>query len=434
MSRIRRLKENRRKNTIKTTMASLALILAIGSTPVMGTYALFTDTVDVPSDLSISTGDVDVRVDDGFNITIEDDYYIKDNEQIQKNHKFNIYNDGTLKQNISLSLDYNSNMNIDGYISYDLKFDNYHNRAIKPVKLSKQNIELRYVDNNELVELKKEEYISVTGTLTINEDVKKIVKDSDETDITFNLNVLSTQTNKRKLINEKGFYNRESQVNHIKIIDYDDDNILSGGSIKVAPDDTIHLSVYGQGKFHGLNSIIPDMKNIINREVFVGTGTGVFSNKDIKLTSSNNWYYLSPVNTKGIGNSFGKDKISIKLYYDYDKDNKADTYRIYELSFRAIGEEANGCRILEALVTFKEEGKTIVLEEDSKTEYKPEELEHQNGEVVPPNDSNITIESETEEVVPPNDSELTEHTKVEEKLDNSKSDTIEPEKEDIEIQ
>ncbi|WP_155490080.1 TasA family protein, partial [Paraclostridium sordellii] len=124
MSRIRRLKENRRKNTIKTTVASLALVLALGFTQVIGTYALFTDTVDLPSNLSISTGDVDVRVDDGFNITIEDDYYIKDNEQIQKKHKFNIYNDGTLKQNISLSLDYNSNMNIDGYISYDLKFDN----------------------------------------------------------------------------------------------------------------------------------------------------------------------------------------------------------------------------------------------------------------------------------------------------------------------
>ncbi|CEQ11065.1 Uncharacterised protein [[Clostridium] sordellii] len=429
MSRIRRLKENRRKNTIKTTMASLALVLAIGSTPIMGTYALFTDTVDVPSDLSISTGDVDVRVDDGFNITIEDDYYVKDNEQIQKNHKFNIYNDGTLKQNISLSLDYNSNMNIDGYISYDLKFDNYHNRAIKPVKLSKQNIELRYVDNNELVELKKEEYISVTGTLTINEDVKKIVKDLDETDITFNLNVLSTQINEIKKVENKGFYDKEAQVNSIKIIDDDnDENVIPAGSIKVSANDTtidINHETNDSNGYTGLDRFVDNYDQVTTIEYI--SGNGAFSKS--KGNSKQATYQISPVDIRDISRSFDKTN-TIVLKFNYED----GSYKKYMLDFRDKGSYGN--RKLEAQVLLIESSKNSITENkqeeveltlpDSDQVYTSEESVHditKPDEVESPK-VEVDIPSEPEVLEPPN----------EEVVVPSQSDIIAPSKEEIEIQ
>lgn len=98
MSRLKSLKEKIRKKTIKTTMVSLALALAIGSTQIMGTYALFTDVEDMASDLSISTGDIDVEVSKGLDFT-----------DVQPGQKIEIpvtiTNKGTLKQNISLKLD-----------------------------------------------------------------------------------------------------------------------------------------------------------------------------------------------------------------------------------------------------------------------------------------------------------------------------------------
>ena len=62
-SRLKRLKDIRRKNKIKTTFCCLTLALAMGISQGIGTYALFTDNENVSSDISLSTGDVDVEVD-----------------------------------------------------------------------------------------------------------------------------------------------------------------------------------------------------------------------------------------------------------------------------------------------------------------------------------------------------------------------------------
>ena len=91
MSRFRRLKEEKIKNRIKSISFVLALALLIGSVQGLGTYALFTDTEDVASNLAISTGDVDVKVSEGQTIT-----------ELAQGINFSITNQGTLNQNISL--------------------------------------------------------------------------------------------------------------------------------------------------------------------------------------------------------------------------------------------------------------------------------------------------------------------------------------------
>ena len=62
-SRLKRLKNIRRKNKIKNNFCCLTLALAMGISQGIGTYALFTDNENVSSDISLSTGDVDVEVD-----------------------------------------------------------------------------------------------------------------------------------------------------------------------------------------------------------------------------------------------------------------------------------------------------------------------------------------------------------------------------------
>ena len=99
MSRVKRLKERRRKrkNKIKTTSCCLTLALAMGISQGIGTYALFTDTENVPSDISLSTGDVDVEVSKGFEF--------KDlAPEESRTHQFTITNHGTLRQHIKLSV------------------------------------------------------------------------------------------------------------------------------------------------------------------------------------------------------------------------------------------------------------------------------------------------------------------------------------------
>ena len=65
MSRVTRLKKERKRKLIKTTSCGLALALVLGTTQKFGSFALFTDTARIPSDISLSTGDVDVEINPG---------------------------------------------------------------------------------------------------------------------------------------------------------------------------------------------------------------------------------------------------------------------------------------------------------------------------------------------------------------------------------
>ena len=51
-----RLKNKKSKKFIKTIISSLALTLAMSSTQIIPTYALFTDTIKIANDLVISMG------------------------------------------------------------------------------------------------------------------------------------------------------------------------------------------------------------------------------------------------------------------------------------------------------------------------------------------------------------------------------------------
>lgn len=99
MSKLRKLKKEKRKNRIKATSCALALALAIQSAQGLGTYALFTDSEDVASNLAISTGDVDVEVVGG-NSSFQ-------NVRPGSTHSYQyiITNQGTLRQQLKLGID-----------------------------------------------------------------------------------------------------------------------------------------------------------------------------------------------------------------------------------------------------------------------------------------------------------------------------------------
>ena len=95
MSRLRKLKQRRRKQFIKTTMSSLALILVIGTVQSTTTYAWFTDKELIDNDLIITMGKLDVKIEEGLNV---------DNLQVDQisEKEFKIENIGSLDQKIKL--------------------------------------------------------------------------------------------------------------------------------------------------------------------------------------------------------------------------------------------------------------------------------------------------------------------------------------------
>ncbi|MDU7904041.1 MAG: hypothetical protein E7J33_00485, partial [Peptostreptococcaceae bacterium] len=194
MSRVKRLNKLREKNKLKATMVSLALTLSISLMPSLETYAIFKDSESMTKDISISTGDVDVRVDNGFNIVWSEDEH--DDENIMfKAHEFKIYNDGTLKENLRLNL--STDKDISKYVKYTLKFDRYRDRQIKAIDLStKDNKELRYEDNNELVVLNSGDNLNAKLYLNIDEDIEDLVENSKSIRVGIDINILASQINK----------------------------------------------------------------------------------------------------------------------------------------------------------------------------------------------------------------------------------------------
>ena len=88
-------------------------------------------------------GKLDVNIGDGFN---EKELEVK-NEVI--NNTFKITNDGTLKQHLKLSLSGIDN-NIKKYLDYNIEFENYNDKTIKPISY-------KQLLNNNLVSLKYED-------------------------------------------------------------------------------------------------------------------------------------------------------------------------------------------------------------------------------------------------------------------------------------
>lgn len=419
MSRVKRLNKLREKNKLKATMVSLALTLSISLMPSLETYAIFKDSESMTKDISISTGDVDVRVDNGFNIVWSEDEH--DDENIMfKAHEFKIYNDGTLKENLRLNL--STDKDISKYVKYTLKFDRYRDRQIKAIDLStKDNKELRYEDNNELVVLNSGDNLNAKLYLNIDEDIEDLVENSESIRVGIDINILASQINKTNTIEANGFYDKEVQKNSITIIDddNDDENVIPSGSIKVSAKDTkidINHETNDSNGYMGLDRFIDNYDQVIKIEYI--SGNGAFSESNGQ--SKNSTYQIYPVAVNGISRSFEK-KNTIILKFNY----KDGSYKKYMLDFRAEGSYGN--RLLEAQVWLIESNRNPI-DEDKQEEV---EIPKLDSEQLYPNQEGVSDSTKSDELEVPNYTDVIEAPKVEGEVEASQSDVIEPTKEEI---
>lgn len=414
MSRLRRLKEKTRKNTIKTTMASLALILAIGSTQVIGTYALFTDNVDVSSDLSISTGDVDVKVGKGPNIT-----------DVQPGQKIEIpvtiTNQGTLNQNIKLDLSISDA--IKPYLTdAEYKFNK--------VKISKSTIEdengIMYKEDNSLFVLTPGN--SIEGTIII--DIKQMDRDTQnnlsKVKHSVDLKVKSTQISDNNKVFKNGFYDEVTQTNTITIAEKE--------IITIAVGEKAHYINDGGNRYTSL--FIPvNVKGIDNDEINI-TATIKDSRASYKAEYVDKGKYkyikITPETNKYI--EFQDTlNITINIKIGETEEYSQLCWVIQSNASNSNCEESNhpkGEKNFRCQIQVVNAGhKTSNTVEEIRT---AEEIKLSNEELDVPSKPE-TVETPKEEVGTPNESEVVESPK-EEILVPSKPDIIEPLREEIEIQ
>lgn len=429
MSRLRRLKESR-KNTIKTTMASLALVLVIGSTQTMGTYALFKDTLDVTDKLIISTGDVDAKVGEGFKI--------QDAEPGTTNHDFEIKNNGTLKQNIRIKLDQIKSP-VTEHITYSLDFGTYKNKKINPIvgKLSElmvsDGIELRYADDGSLVVLDPNDIIVTKSMITIEESIGELGNEFVSNPMEIKLNILASQINNQNNIQNIGFWDRDIQVNCItfKHVLPTIPNMEEKGKI-TSKGLTFTINIYEV--LQKLNLTHDQIKTIEYVE-----GGGTFNSQYIKA-KFNNQNHLELEKTNGdkfvVNNKEFDENVYIILKFSTD-DNR---YAEVKFSFRDPKPGTNENSQLDAYYQ--------VLDYNTKINKGPEIVEQPKEEVTAPSepdaveppkeesenvgDSEI-VEPPKEDVEKPSRPEVVEPPK-EEVVAPSQPDIIAPSKEEIEIQ
>lgn len=428
MSRLKRLKEKRRKNTIKTTMASLALTLAIGSAQTMGTYALFIDTEDVTNNLTISTGDVDVKID-GNRFNIEHIIKNDDEDKAYTIPEFKIINEGTLKQNLKLRVSNINNINeidrIAEEIEYNFTFYDVNGKEIlsKEVELSTlmgKGIELKY-DSGELVVLDSDEFITVKGSLDIDDDIDEYTNELVNKTMNIELNVLASQINNDKVIQKDGFYDKAVQNNTIT---FGEANIIvDGEGMKVAGNgqpENQFIEVYPTKDFNP----IPENIEFIS-------GTGLFENAKVGYKNSGAFEIRAHIYDKKLGykfkDDFGTDKIVIRFIY-------GDTTKEIEFDFRKA-KNPSGNRVAEAKYTILKEYKTIKepVKEEISEPNNTEAVESPDEEIYKPSEQDI-IEPPKEEVELPSEQEAVGIPKEEEIVVPSKPDIIVPAKEEIEIQ
>lgn len=209
MSRLERLKELRIKNRMKATVCGLALALAIGSAQGLGTYALFTDTEDVASNLTISTGDVDVEASPG-NSFID----IKPNNVIKM--PITITNNGTLNQNISLEL--SASKDIKSHLTHKFVFDN-------GITVNDDGVMYK---GEELFVLAQGESITGSTNITVGSMERDEQNNLCGTEKGVDITVKARQTNKDNTLFEKGFYDEAIQKNTITIAQKEVISIATG--------------------------------------------------------------------------------------------------------------------------------------------------------------------------------------------------------------
>lgn len=287
MSRVKRLKERKRKNKIKTTYCCLALALAMGISQCIGTYALFTDNENVPSDIALSTGDVDVEVSEGIKLT---DVKPGDSKDIP----VKITNNGTLNQNISL-VDFSISEDIKQYLTYEFIFDGI---TIKDGVMH---------SNEKLVILAPGESIEGSIRITVKEMSKEVQDKLYGKIYNLDLTVKSTQiSNKENELFINGFYDVAIQRSTISIAQREIITIATGEKAHFINRNgnnytSIYIPVY-------VNGLTEDNKDKIKITATVKGGQFNYDaeyvdkgeNKYIKITTKENNGILEFQNTWNI--------------------------------------------------------------------------------------------------------------------------------------
>ena len=326
MGRLRRLKKGNDK--IKATACGLALALVIGSTQGLGTYALFTDTEDVASNLAISTGDVDVD--------ILRESFIETNVQPESvyTYDFEIKNLGTLNQNISIELTDITSNKIYSYInSYNIVFDKGIDE-IDNLKLGKQELKA----NGKAYILKPGETITCNAKITM-----KSIEDQDSligSTLNMKLNIEATQLNERDNI-EKGFYDIDIVQNTLTI---GKSNIIShGNGMKYAGNggnnDFIEISfndTYSYTKLEGIQILETKGQFEIDKATVSIDNKNTFTIKLNKYTDSSNFSEIFN-NTDFIVLQFNyKDVTFKKVHFDFRQNPNASGNEKVEAMYTVI--------------------------------------------------------------------------------------------------
>ena len=370
-----KLKNKKMKKFTKNVVSSLALALLMSSTQIIPTYALFTDTIKIANDLVISMGKLDVNIGDGFN---EKELEVK-NEVI--NNTFKITNDGTLKQHLKLSLSGIDN-NIKKYLDYNIEFENYNDKTIKPISykqlLNNNLVSLKYEDDS-LVVLEPGKFITATANIVIDENIPQ---DLIEQPLKFNLNINAIQVNNETLIQDFGFSDVEIQENYLQFKYMIKPELPQNGNVNVQ-------LVSNEDK---VKVFIRDIKEINTkhiRDIEITGGTGEFNN--IKIVQDNNNIVFVQKDSQGNFNITNTDfddsnTLILKLIMN-DKSYK-------EIKFRFRINSKNSKK-LEAYYEIISSGTVAV----SSIPNEPEVVE-------PSKDEEIGVPNEPEVVEPPKDQEI----------------------------
>ena len=406
-----RLKNKKSKKFIKTIISSLALTLAMSSTQIIPTYALFTDTIKIANDLVISMGKLDVNIGDGFN---EKELEVK-NEVI--NNTFKITNDGTLKQHLKLSLSGIDN-NIKKYLDYNIEFENYNDKTIKPISykqlLNNNLVSLKYEDDS-LVVLEPGKFITATANIVIDENIPQ---DLIEQPLKFNLNINAIQVNNETLIQDFGFSDVEIQENYLQFKYMIKPELPQNGNVNVQ-------LVSNEDK---VKVFIRDIKEINTkhiRDIEITGGTGEFNN--IKIVQDNNNIVFVQKDSQGNFNITNTDfddsnTLILKLIMN-DK-----SYKEIKFRFRINSKNSKKLEAYYEIISSGTVEVSSILNESEVVELPKDE------EIEVPNEPEVVELSKDEEIGVPNEPEVVEPSKDEEIGVPNEPEVVEPPKdEEIEV-
>lgn len=414
MSRLRRLKERKRKQFIKTIMSSLALVLVMGASQGVTTHAWFTDEEIIDNDLIITMGNLDVEIGKGFNGEI-----LKFNENLKKS--FSIENCGTLKQNLSIGLQITDDIPEDvlGSIKYEIKLK--HNGKELPAitktikELTQNNVRIND-SNGEEITLDSSDKLECTAIVTIPDKSK--FDEIAGNQLNFKLNVFANQID----YSNGGFNDLDIQENSINI-----------DKKELEPEET--EAIFDICTCCKNNGVIVNYSKHVDKKyidkIFAVRLFGESGNDMFTVHKRENGNITLVKNYETTGHPITTDEILGKEFkVDFAIEGRADYLR-YLLTFR---KDASGNIIAKwtkvgFVSPFTENEEQPKGEVQVPSETKEEDI---SEGIEVPIESEV-VELPKEEVEVPSEPEIVEPPKEEVEVP-SQPDTIAPPKEEIEIQ